>query len=125
MYPDQHELTWDQIGVAPELTTVTKLPRRVFTFSHQQFQKALWHCGTYWQTKLFLNFVNYLEPDQVIPLIKALEKRTDRNMNHPKVEWVGWGPDDSDVRTMDSMFPEGLDPDQDALPVESEGGHVD
>lgn len=127
-YPDQHELTWDRIGVDPELTTVTKLPRRVFTFSHLQFQKALWHCGTYWQTKLFLNFANYLEPDQVIPMIKALEKSSQPlNINHAKVCWVGWGPDDSDVRTVDNLFPEGVDPDAAFLPrdADSEGGHAD
>ena len=37
-YPDQEETTWEKIGVEPELTTVTKRVRRVFTWSRQQFK---------------------------------------------------------------------------------------
>lgn len=40
-YPDQSELTWDQVGRKAELTTVTRLPRRVFTFSQMQVKDAV------------------------------------------------------------------------------------
>jgi len=99
-YPDQQEISWDQIGIEPELTTVTKLPRRLFTFSHEQFQQALWHCGGYWKTKLFLNFANYLKHDILVQeLIQELERSKPMNMNHAKVEWIGFGADDNQVMT--------------------------
>lgn len=98
-YPDQQELSWESIGVAPELTTVTKLPRRLFSFSHQQYQEALWHCGSYWKTRLFLNFANYMPPGELLPLIQQIESvNSPLNMNHAQVAWIGWGPDDSDVK---------------------------
>lgn len=56
-YPDQRELKWAELGREPELTTVTKLPRRIFTFSEMQMQFAAAMCGP---QVLFLNFVNYL-----------------------------------------------------------------
>lgn len=40
-YPDQHEITWEQLGVPPEMTTVTGRMRRVFTWSEIQFKEAL------------------------------------------------------------------------------------
>lgn len=112
-YPDQIELSWETIGVEPELTTVTKLPRRVFTFSHQQYQDALWHCGGYWKTRLFLNFANYVAPGMLLPMIEKLQATNPLNMNHAEVTWIGWGPDDKDVRPY---------PGQQS---DSEGGHVD
>lgn len=98
-YPDQKEISWEDIGLAPELTTVTKLPRRVFTFSQQQLQEALFHCGGYWNTRLFLNFANYLgdRRDELMDLIQKIQLPTPLNMNTAKVEWLGFGPDDADV----------------------------
>lgn len=64
-YPDQHELTWDEITrnsgsqvALLERTTVTKRVRRVFTWSWQQYRRFLQHCQP---TDIFLNFVNYLD----------------------------------------------------------------
>lgn len=94
-YPDQHEVTWDHIGVPAELTTVTKLPRRVFTFSFDQLRHALTHCGHYWDTKLFLNFANYVGDKEA--LTKLIEKIGEVGLNKPTVMWLGFGPDDSDV----------------------------
>ncbi len=97
-YPDQCELEWSEIGIAPELTTVTKLPRRIFTFSQQQLSHALFHCGGYWDTRLFLNFCNYMgSADQVNKLIEDIECPIPGRLNPPRVAWCGWGPDDSDV----------------------------
>lgn len=56
-YPDQHELTWDSLGFIPEITTVTKRIRRVFTFSEQQLIEAIQMNGI---DHLFVNFINYL-----------------------------------------------------------------
>lgn len=101
-YDDQRELDWSELNMPPELTTVTKLPRRIFTFSQKQLDDALFHCGGYWSTKLFLNFVNYM-PDEnaVAQLIDEIQKPNPHRLNAPKVQWVGWGPDDKNVRTVE------------------------
>ena len=43
VYPDQHELSWEQDfpRVIPEKTTVTQRVRRIFTFSNTQYFEAL------------------------------------------------------------------------------------
>lgn len=62
-YPDQQELTWEQLSkmmgkdIKAELTTVTKRVRRVFTFSDIQLRRFLSFVAP---THAFLNFVNYL-----------------------------------------------------------------
>lgn len=97
-YPDQVELKWEDIGLNAELTTVTKLPRRIFSFSQTQLQEALWHCGGYWDTRLFLNFTNYVTDKALLDeMIAMIESPTKMNMNSPKVAWIGNGPDDKDV----------------------------
>lgn len=96
-YPDQQEIPWSQIGVEPELTTVTKLARRLFTFSQMQLNDALFHCGGYWDTKLFLNFANYMQPYDLQDLMKAIEEANPNKLNPPKIEWLGFGPDDDQV----------------------------
>lgn len=104
-YDDQHELSWSDVGLSPELTTVTKLPRRIFTFSHEQLKQALWHCGQYWQTNLFLNFANYLNSDaEVEELIAAIEGPGPYVWNPPRVTMIGFGPDDDDVWTRDNFM---------------------
>ena len=97
-YPDQKEIQWSDIGKEPELTTVTKLPRRLFTFSEQQLAEAVFHCGGYWKTQLFLNFVNYLPNQEAIwDLIEKIERPKSLAWNPPQVVWLGYGPDDSNV----------------------------
>lgn len=118
-YSDQVELSWSDIGIQPELTTVTKLPRRIFTFSQQQLKEAIWHCGQYWKTHLFLNFVNYLpHNDAIHELIAAIEQPGEYMWNPPKVEYLGFGPDDSQVmpRSTFNTFH--------ALSADSEGGEI-
>lgn len=101
-YPDQVEISWDELGLAPELTTVTRLPRRIFTFSVQQLKEALFHCGGYWNTRLFLNFCNYLPGDKELKhLISEIRACS---LNPPKVSWLGFGPSDADVATYEEHF---------------------
>lgn len=61
-YPDQREITWQDIGVEPEMTTVTKRVRRVFTWSRTQFREAV---AANEPNVLFLNFCNYY-PDMPV-----------------------------------------------------------
>jgi len=102
-YGDQEELSWDHFaprGILPEVTTVTKLRRRIFTFSREQIQRAAFHCGGYWDTKVFLNFANYTKDDaELASIINKIEIPDVRYLNPPKVGWVGWGADDSQVTT--------------------------
>lgn len=68
-YPDQHELTWEELtrragAKTPicEMTSVTKLPRRVFSFSQQNLKQAIRHNRTGdGEVFLSLNFVNYVD----------------------------------------------------------------
>lgn len=56
-FPDQREISWDELGVKAEITTVTKRVRRVFTFSEQQVMEAIA------QTRpavIYLTFCDYL-----------------------------------------------------------------
>lgn len=68
-YPDQRELTWEEIGVEPELTTVTKRVRRVATWSRLQFKDAV---AANESSVLFLNFAQYLGSKQLGELIDSI-----------------------------------------------------
>lgn len=57
-YPDQKELSWEDLGETPERTTVTKRIRRVAEFSKQQYLRSL---NFIRPTHVFLNFVNYIK----------------------------------------------------------------
>ena len=92
-YPDQSEIEWADIGIEPELTTVTKLPRRVFTFSMQQIEDAVRANGC---DKIFLNFANYITPSEAKELIDAIEM----DVCVP-VALVGHGPTVNDVEAID------------------------
>lgn len=99
-YSDQSELAWEDIGLTPELTTVTKLPRRVFTFSLEQTKEAIFRCGP---TKLFLNFTNYLPKEKVEELIHNIHfiSRCCKSGGIDcKIEWIGTGPAHQDVLSL-------------------------
>jgi adenylosuccinate synthase len=89
-YSDQKEITWEEIGVEPEFTTVTKLKRRVFTFSKEQIMRAIQANGG--RVSCFVNFVNYT--GGFIP--KDVELAVWRS-RESKIEWVGYGPTEKDV----------------------------
>lgn len=89
-YEDQQEMDWFDMGIAPELTTVTKLPRRIFTFSEKQIRDAVRMNGV---DKVFLNFANYCngdDPDDLRSIISKINK-------YAPVEWLGYGPSISDI----------------------------
>lgn len=101
-YSDQTELAWGKgrlRNISPELTTVTKLPRRIFTFSQQQLEEAMFHCSTGFQVvPLFLNFANYFENgEDLSALIDQIEAPRSKMSVPPRVRWLGFGPDDKDV----------------------------
>jgi adenylosuccinate synthase len=89
IYPDQVEIKWSDIDREPELTTVTKLPRRIFTFSMEQVRQAV---RIMQPTDLALTFCDYLSEDAQEQLIADLERETTR-----PVTFLSHGPDTSDV----------------------------
>lgn len=92
-YPDQQELTWEQIGVEPELTTVTQRERRVATFSAQQFRDAI---DANDPEFVFVNFLNYLKTEDFTEFRLRLN-----SLRASSNRWFdilgGWGPKSEDV----------------------------
>lgn len=65
-YDDQTELTWDQISEMAgrrifEQTSLTKLPRRVYTFSKKNMYESVTHNNTGDDVYISVNFVNYVD----------------------------------------------------------------
>lgn len=87
-YPDSQEISFQAIGQPQELTTVTKLPRRIFTFSQQQAIEA---CVQNRVNYAFLNFCNY-PPDW--STLKNIWLSLSESAH---VRYVGFGPSVSDV----------------------------
>ena len=84
-YVDQKEITFDKIGQEIELTTVTKLPRRIFTFSPRQISDAIVHTGAH---DIFLNFVNYVKDERyLLSIVDAIEE------TGATIKWLGFGSD--------------------------------
>ncbi len=85
-YSDQMEISWESIGQTPELTTVTKKQRRLFSYSEHQIEDAIWECEP---DEIFLNFVNYdkLMADKIL-----------RNPSYgDRIKYIGMGPNHDDV----------------------------
>lgn len=57
-YDDQAEITFGDLGVETEVTTVTKLPRRIFTFSTKQIIHAVETNGV---DEIAVSFMDYLK----------------------------------------------------------------
>lgn len=86
-YPDQTELSWEQLTIdsgSPqplmEMTSVTKLPRRVATFSQLNVADAIRHNDTGHAHHLSVNFANYV--DHAMTDVRSAEAITDKF-----VEW--------------------------------------
>lgn len=84
-YPDSKEVTWADIGVEEEKTTVTGRIRRVATFSHDQYKRMLNHLRPDY---ILLNFGNYMPMNELAKLLDQL----------PEVTHVGFGPHVEDVK---------------------------
>lgn len=68
-YPDQREIEWAEIGVTPEITTVTKRQRRIATFSRMQARYALEATRP---DVVFLNFVQYCTRRELRTIVDGL-----------------------------------------------------
>jgi adenylosuccinate synthase len=97
-YADQTELTWADIGVPAELTTVTKRERRVATFSWNQFKDSAIANDP---THVFLNYMNYIGTvDQLEFYKKHRETRDVLGANYKFI--FGHGPRVEQVDDQDS-----------------------
>ena len=97
-YYDQREIEWGDIGFEPELTTVTKRKRRLFTWSRRQFRDAV---AANQPDVIFLNFFQYLGPQQVGVFCKRLvEDYHDVMGRRPDFVLLGTGPNSEDVSVM-------------------------
>lgn len=96
-YPDQEETSWEVLGVTPEITTVTKKVRRVFTWSDIQFKQAV---AANRPCSLMINFIQYLKPDEREPFIRKVIEMYKEIMGWlPRLVLVGHGPCNSDVES--------------------------
>ena len=108
VYPDQKEISFEDLGVEVERTTVTQKIRRIFTWSWMNFERMMILLNP---DHMFLNFVNYLEPDPQFGagftggMVKDIEERYmeicrkwNRPWNSQFVKLIGTGPDIVDVK---------------------------
>lgn len=97
-YPDQKELTWEELGQEPELTTVTKKVRRVFTWSNAQFAEAVMANRP---TAIFINFMNYLSPNKWGVFLDNVNYQYEKVMGRPvPLMLAGFGPNNEDVKVV-------------------------
>ena len=106
-YPDQTETTWEALGLEPELTSVTKRVRRVFSWSRIQFREAV---AINQPDLLFLNFCNYLDRSALISLLKDIYFDYHLVMGEmPENVLLGFGPTVNDIKTPELLGMEDLD----------------
>lgn len=98
VYPDQKEISFEDLGVEPELTTVTQRVRRVFTWSWTQFAEML---RANEPDALFINFVNYLPEEERDDFVINL-KSSYRDVlgRYPDFILGGFGPMNTDVKLL-------------------------
>jgi adenylosuccinate synthase len=97
-YPDQEEITWESLGREPELTTVTKLPRRIFTLSDEQLRQAARLCNPQLIALTFMDYVRHVpEPGDCFESVdNDLYYRVEQATKTP-VLLSSWGPDTQQV----------------------------
>jgi adenylosuccinate synthase len=91
-YPYQSELSWDEVGQKPEVTTVTGRIRRVFSFSDEQLVEAIDANSV---DDVFLNFVNYMPRDQEQSFVDHVARLCANTGS--RLAYLGYGPHASDV----------------------------
>jgi len=93
-YPDQVETSWEALGREPEITTVTKRVRRVFTFSNQQYREMLDYSRP---DMVLLNFCNYISSrpklEALVDGLTLIHKQT----GIKPLLFYGYGPATSDI----------------------------
>jgi adenylosuccinate synthase len=94
-YFDQHELTWESLGLKPETTTVTGRERRIFSFSNQQILEAI---QAFRPDCVFLNFCNYIGTADDDPQVETMTNAI-IDLGSPVV-YLGWGAAEQDIQEL-------------------------
>ena len=87
VYDDQVELTWDEVSEMAgtrifEITSISKLPRRVFTFSKKLLEESMEANDTGHGLYISVNFINYIDST-------VSDKRVQEEVLTNKVkEWI-------------------------------------
>ena len=90
-YPDQQETSFDELGQEVELTTVTKLPRRIFTMSDMQIEH-LKRMACNDKTWIVLTFADYMKDNhEVYSIVDKIEQ------NGFPVKLINYGPFEHDM----------------------------
>jgi adenylosuccinate synthase len=99
-YTDQFETDWDELGIEPELTTVTKRIRRVATFSMNQFYDA---CYANDPNVVFVSHMDYLDRENQRNFMEDLNSaRINMGKNF---RFIGsFGPKVTDVRKEEQIY---------------------
>lgn len=106
-YPDQKEISWAELGVEAELTSVTKRVRRVFTFSEMQLEQA---CLVNRPNVILLNFCNYLTVNDAKELVHRVFGIANHYNSNLRI-LIGMGPKASDVYTIQDLLMNHIDED--------------
>ena len=92
-YNDQREHSWEVMGVMPEITTVTKKKRRVFTFSPTQIHKAMQINEVH---HTYLSGCDYLDKDDAT--LSRIKNLIHEIVGRPP-RWESYGPHHNDMVT--------------------------
>ena len=93
-YPDQHELSWGEVGAEAEITTVTQRVRRVFTFSKKQLMDVFSLCRPGYFMLTFCNYVDKQEVDEITEAVYTTAKLL--RMPRPAI-FYEWGKTTNDI----------------------------
>ncbi len=94
-YPDQHEISWEAINQEPEMTTVTKRVRRLFTWSRLQFVECI---AANEPDLVFLNFTQYLDSKRLAVLCSQIRTDYCNTLGRPlETLLLGFGAYNGDV----------------------------
>ena len=126
-YPDQEEVTWEyvtRLSGSPkpiiELTSVTRLPRRVAEFSYKNLVDAIQHNQTGRQLYITLNFADYVDHtikgvDKIVTdcrsdiITPKLQNWLVKNLRdwYPRLALIGTGPHTEDTIDLEMTFQNG------------------
>ncbi len=94
-FGDQEEITWEDLGVEPEITTVTKRVRRVFTFSGEQIRQTFRLCRP---DVVCLTFCNYCDQNTLGTILDKIRRAAESTNIRPPEIVLEWGPTTEDVQ---------------------------
>lgn len=104
VYSDQREVTFAEIGVPDEHTTVTGKKRRIFTFSDHNAERMIRSCMPRF---IFLNFANYVSDKPTFDDLAVAGYVKRMHAAHVAalgkyapvdfVRWIGTGPEESHI----------------------------